>query len=499
VIKLFVIGMLAISLPPLLLAVGSYVYFHTNDQILPGVYLGDQDLSWKSRAEVEKLIDMQWNQNDEISVVDLDDPSRSWVDQASSFGLTVDATNTAYLAYSQGREGRGIESVLNLFTTLRSGAVIDYVIALDAVIANAHLNSWAERVFIPAQEDAITLRGREIILTNASDGKTVDVLASLDLLIKDPHSVRVDHQMIPLVMTTLPAGRFDTQRALETLEHMVAADISIAAYDPVTDEEYLWIPSDEDLEGWIDISLEGEGFEVNLLPEPMLEYVQGINTELGDERVFESDQVVAYLIAQISGTPQSTETLMIEYLPSSYVVQPGDNLVSISFKIGLPYWKLHEANPDLARLGLVVGEELVVPPQDDMLTLPVIPEKRIVISILEQKMWVYEHRELLFEHVISTGIPNSPTLPGIFQVNSHYENAYASIWDLTMPHFLGIYDAVPGLTNGIHGLPLLSSGRRLWADVLGNPASYGCIILDLEAAEHLFYWAEEGVVVEIRE
>jgi hypothetical protein len=34
---------------------------------------------------------------------------------------------------------------------------------------------------------------------------------------------------------------------------------------------------------------------------------------------------------------------------------------------------------------------------------------------------------------------------------------------------------------------------------LGNPASYGCIILDLAAAEHLFYWAEEGVVVEIRE
>jgi hypothetical protein len=173
--------------------------------------------------------------------------------------------------------------------------------------------------------------------------------------------------------------------------------------------------------------------------------------------------------------------------------------VSISFKIGLPYWKLNEANPELARRGLVVGEELIVPPKDDMLALPVIPEKRIVISILEQKMLVHENHELLSEHIISTGIPNSPTLPGIFQVNSHYVNAYASIWDLTMPHFMGIYDAVPGLTNGIHGLPLLSSGRRLWADVLGNPASYGCIILDLEAAEELFYWAEEGVVVEIRE
>jgi lipoprotein-anchoring transpeptidase ErfK/SrfK len=66
-----------------------------------------------------------------------------------------------------------------------------------------------------------------------------------------------------------------------------------------------------------------------------------------------------------------------------------------------------------------------------------------------------------------------------------------------MPHFMGIYEAWPGFMNGIHGLPLLSSGQRLWASSLGSPASYGCIILDLAAAEDLYYWADPGVVVEI--
>jgi lipoprotein-anchoring transpeptidase ErfK/SrfK len=93
----------------------------------------------------------------------------------------------------------------------------------------------------------------------------------------------------------------------------------------------------------------------------------------------------------------------------------------------------------------------------------------------------------------------SPTMPGIFQVQSHFVNAYASRWDLWMPNFLGIYEAAPGFLNGIHGLPLLSNGVRLWGSVLGQPASYGCIILDLESAEHLFDWAEDGVVVEIKE
>ena len=93
---------------------------------------------------------------------------------------------------------------------------------------------------------------------------------------------------------------------------------------------------------------------------------------------------------------------------------------------------------------------------------------------------------------------DSPTMAGIFQIQTHDINAYASNWDLWMPHFMGIYEAWPGFMNGIHGLPLLSSGVRLWASSLGRPASYGCVIMDLPAAESLFYWAEEGVVVEIQ-
>ena len=134
-----------------------------------------------------------------------------------------------------------------------------------------------------------------------------------------------------------------------------------------------------------------------------------------------------------------------------------------------------------------------------MLPLPVIENKRIVISISEQRMWAYQDGQLWAENVISTGIDRSPTQPGYFQVQTHELSAYASVWDLTMPHFLGIYESWPGFMNGLHGLPTLSNGQILWADVLGRPASYGCIILDLDAAEELYNWADNGVVVEIRE
>ena len=149
-------------------------------------------------------------------------------------------------------------------------------------------------------------------------------------------------------------------------------------------------------------------------------------------------------------------------------------------------------------LRVQVGESLNIPPRDAMLELPAVEGKRIVISISEQRMWIQEQGEVIREHLISTGLSNSPTLPGIYQVRSRTLDAYLSSWDLNMPLFLGIYYDTPNLRSGIHGPPQLSDGSRLWEDALGNPASYGTVILDLEAAEQLFNWAEEGVVVEIR-
>ena len=164
----------------------------------------------------------------------------------------------------------------------------------------------------------------------------------------------------------------------------------------------------------------------------------------------------------------------------------------------MPFWKIVQANPGLDPDILLDGAKLNIPSKDELIPLPLVFNKRVVISIGKQRLWAYQDGSLLVEHMISTGIDRSPTQPGIFQVQTHEKNAYASVWDLYMPHFLGIYEAWPGFMNGIHGLPTLSNGQRLWANILGKPASYGCIILNLDAAKWLYQWAEAGVIVEIR-
>jgi lipoprotein-anchoring transpeptidase ErfK/SrfK len=143
---------------------------------------------------------------------------------------------------------------------------------------------------------------------------------------------------------------------------------------------------------------------------------------------------------------------------------------------------------------------VTIPSPDVLLPLPVVPDKRIVVSLSQQKVWVFEDGGLKWEWLASTGIDDSPTSPGVFQIQSHEPNAYANNWDLWMPHFMGVYRPVPyaDFMNGFHGFPTRSGHNLLWTGDLGRQVTYGCILLSSENAATLYNWAEEGVVVEIQ-
>ena len=65
-----------------------------------------------------------------------------------------------------------------------------------------------------------------------------------------------------------------------------------------------------------------------------------------------------------------------------------------------------------------------------------------------------------------------------------------------MPDWMGIYYA-GDLENGFHALPILPNGQRLWANDLGTPVSYGCIVLGVQEAQELYNWASVGTTVRI--
>ena len=493
---LVILGIIAFGSAPVLLTLGSYCYFQLTDEMLPGIAVGGVPVGGLLPDEAARVLNKNWNEDLHLHAVDITTPSHSWEIAPSELGLSVAVEESIANAYGLGRSGNLVEGVRTMLAVLKYGAEISPVVELDLILAKQGLERWAERVDIAPRDADLNLGEDRLVQIESQPGRMLDVAASLHMLTEEPESILLDHQLVPFVMLEIHALRQDVSLQAETVQNLLGSGPTLNVYDPVTDERFVWSPEPVLIASWINIESDGDRLNISLHDESLTRYVMEIEESLGDGRGLNIAVVEETLRSELAG--EETETLVIEYLPGAYVIEPDDNLVSISFKVGIPYWKLQEFNPDLAVSGLVPGETLIVPPKDDMLTLPVIQEKRIVISLSEQRMWTYQQGELRQSYIVSTGIPNSPTMPGLFQVTSHSENAYASIWDLYMPHFLGIYEAVPGLTNGIHGLPMLSGGRRLWANVLGQPASYGCIILDLQAAEELYYWAEDGVVVEIK-
>jgi lipoprotein-anchoring transpeptidase ErfK/SrfK len=210
------------------------------------------------------------------------------------------------------------------------------------------------------------------------------------------------------------------------------------------------------------------------------------------------EEVALTAVTEAIKNQQENISLRIYQAPSQYVVQAGDTFAGIGRKMGMPYPWIQAANPGIGD-ALSVGQSITIPSPDDLLPYPIVEGKRVVVSISQQRAWVYEDGALKWEWLASTGIASSPTAPGVFQIQTHESNAYAANWDLWMPNFMGIYQPAPNVEfmNGFHGFPTRDGANLLWTNNLGTPVTYGCILLSNENAAQLYEWAEQGVIVEI--
>jgi LysM repeat protein len=220
--------------------------------------------------------------------------------------------------------------------------------------------------------------------------------------------------------------------------------------------------------------------------------------------IYNPDHVVAGQTLQIPGSPTApTVAYQPQHAATTHTVQPGETLMAVAIRYDVALWTLVQVNSIASPSRIFPGQVLVIPrPGSLALTSAPAPSdtgggKQVVIDLSEQHLVAYQGGTPVYSFVASTGMPGASTIPGTFRVLDKIPNAYASTWGLQMPHWLGIYWA-GSLENGIHALPILSNGQRLWEGYLGTPVSYGCVVLGTEEARMLYEWAEVGMPVVIR-
>jgi LysM repeat protein len=229
-----------------------------------------------------------------------------------------------------------------------------------------------------------------------------------------------------------------------------------------------------------------------------------------------SPTVTASPVPSHTATPLPTNTPLAsptqpkntQVANASYSVIPGDTLMIIAQRFNIPLQSLIAANtlanPSFIQVGQVLtipkAGALPIPAQPSPTSNPVGPSnnsgKEIQIDISEQHLYAYQDSKLVFSLVVSTGMGNSTRI-GTFKVLDKIPNAFSNAFNIWMPYWMGIYYSGT-LENGIHGLPLLTNGVELWGNLLGKPATYGCIESRTPDIKKLYDWAEIGIPVIIR-
>lgn len=479
--------MMVLAMVFVAVAAGGLLYY--SKVVMPGTQVMGVDIGWQTTAESASTLQTAW----ESRTITLVAGDHTWQVAPQTLGMTLDAPATAESAYQYGR------SVSNLLNGLIGSGSLDVppVWMFDANIAQTQLQTLAPNLQVPPVNAGLRVVDGRIEATPAIPGQQLDLPATLSQLQTAAATVMTNGRF-DLITTPIQPEISDMSAAAAQANQLLAAPLSVRAYDPVRDETAVWDVLPEVWVSWLALDVTANGQLTWGINRAQLEtFLTTQANLLGEDRYFKTDDAET-AVSQAINNKTSTVTLRVYHHDRYHIVQSGETLSSIGRLYGIPYPWIQQANPGADSLS--VGQTLTIPSPDVMLPLPVVEGKRIVVSISQQRVWAYENGAVKWEWPASTGIDSSPTSPGVFQIRSHEENAYAGNWDLWMPSFMGIYQPVPTseFMNGFHGFPTRGGSQLLWTGDLGHQVTYGCILVSSENAELLYNWAEEGVVVEIR-
>lgn len=473
-----------IAAPLLLLAVVGFIivigalFVLGGSSALPGVSAAGVSLSGLSASEAADALQSGWT-------LTLSDGERQLPVDPAALGIALDAQATAQQAVTYGR-GHG-----DLLRAVFGQVDIDPVITINLGVTEAGLLALRDQVERPPVNAGISLVNGIIQPRPAVVGASLDLDGTLAPLRQNAAGALADG-VLELVTVPVQPQITDASALVAAAGALLANPLQISLYDPIDNSGRVWSVAPETWISW----LNANGSDLSFDAVQVEAYLASQQSQLEAGDYLDVDQSVAVLQTAIAHGNIQTRVRVYHH-DRQHVVQPGESLIGIAWDYGIPYPWIQDANPGVEILS--VGQTITIPSPDAMLPLPIVWDKRVVVSMSEQRVRVYENGALKWDWLASTGIDSSPTWTGVYQILSHEPNAYAANWNLWMPNFLGVYRPVPGVdfTNGFHGFPTRGSSQLLWTNSLGTRVTYGCILLSNENAQLLYNWAEEGVVVEI--
>jgi lipoprotein-anchoring transpeptidase ErfK/SrfK len=527
--------LLTLLLMAAILGAGAYAYswgssFYNSDRIMPGVHVWGIDLGGQTAAQAANTLAREWAKRQ----LALQDGEHRWSMPPEKLGMSFDVEATVREAHAELRREGDPDQPRQVIRQLIADEVsqrpslqpivreVDPALTapkrvevsptwrFDEAPAAETLRTLASQIEVLPQEATVKVMEGRVEGTPSSSGRALDISASLATVEQLANKVATasaeEGETTPAEIVRLPIVPLepivkDVSSIVKEASQLLSTTLSMALYDPITDERFTWTFAPETTVKWLAFrpaQTDPSKVEMSVDESKISETLREQENALGGGRYVDRQLALPDLVdAFRNGQPEVNEQRLFHYA-KTHTVKSGETLTSIGFDYGMPYGWILAANAGMDEK-VMEGQQVTIPSQDNLLPLPVVENKRIKVSISDQRMQAYENGALKWDWPASTGIKSSPTNPGIFQIQSHEPNAYAARWNLSMPSFMGIYRPVPSVDfmNGFHGFPSRNQTQILWTKNLGSPITYGCIMVSSDNAKLLFDWADDGVIVEI--
>lgn len=179
---------------------------------------------------------------------------------------------------------------------------------------------------------------------------------------------------------------------------------------------------------------------------------------------------------------------------TSHVIASGEELGLIARMYNVTLEDLVAINgiddPNL----IFAGQELTIPASgvyeptaQEAPPAPTTSGRSILVSVSRQRIYAYENGSLVHSHLVSTGLPATPTVLGDYSVYVKYVATDMSGPDYYLPDVPYTMYFFQGY--GIHG--------TYWHNNFGRPMSHGCVNLPTDQAEWFFNFASVGTPVRV--
>ena len=136
--------------------------------------------------------------------------------------------------------------------------------------------------------------------------------------------------------------------------------------------------------------------------------------------------------------------------------------------------------------------------EDSVISQPISPEevqyaadgnddRWIDVNLSEQRVYVYEGDVVVNSFLVSTGLPETPTVTGQYRIRIKVRMQDMSgpgYYLRDVPYVMYFYDEY-----GFHG--------TYWHNNFGSPMSRGCVNLTIDDAAWLYNWASIGTLVNV--